>query len=191
MTTRPDRDPADDEPPTSGQIVVVSAVVYGLLGMSGYWWLGWRDRVSVLAETAVGSHGPFVSALLGTALGLVLFALARLAARYVRAFAALEARLAETIGPLEDHHALWIALVAGAAEEVFFRCAMQDAFGYWPTALLYAAGHLGGRGLWWWSLPALVLGLVFGWLVMAGFGILSAALAHAVFSYLWLRRLSR
>ena len=188
--TPPGRRPEPEEPVTRGQLLTMLVVVYGLLALAGWWWLAWRERTAVLAESAVGPHGPLAAVALGCSVGLGLFFTTRLIARYAPAFAELELRLARTLGPLDDRDALLIALVSAAAEEFFFRCAMQDALGLWIAALLYALGHVTGPRQWLWSLQAGALALLFGWMVLGGFGILSAAVAHAVYGYLWLLRLT-
>jgi hypothetical protein len=144
----------------------------------------------VIAEWAVGHYGPLVAAAVGSATAFAFFAGARLLVRYVRPFAELDGRLAAIIGPLAERDAILLALVSGAAEEFFFRCAMQDALGWLFTTLVFALGHFGGRGLYLWSVQAAVFGLALGGLVQAGFGVLAAAMAHALFNYLWLQRLT-
>lgn len=160
-------------------------VVYGVLVAAGVGWLSWRGRMPVIAACAVGRHGPLVAVLAGTATGLAFHALSRLLARYLRPFGELDAKLAGVIGPVDTNDALLIAMVSGAAEEFFFRCAMQDALGPWLTALLFALAHLAGRSMALWSVQALVFGLAMGGLVNYGCGVLAAALAHAIFNYLW------
>ena len=165
-------------------------VVYGLMTLGGYWWLAWRERTVVIAAWAIGPRGVALAAVAGSATGFALFAAARCLCRYFRPFAALDARLMSVIGPLVARDALALAMVSGVAEEFFFRCAAQDAAGWLGAAFLFALGHLGGPGLYLWSVQGLFCGLVFGALVHNGFGVLSAALAHSLFNYLWLQRLT-
>jgi hypothetical protein len=171
-------------------LLAVVLVVYGLMAVAGYAWLAWRERTPVLAERAVGDHGVAAAAAVGTATGFAFFALARVLARYVRPFAELDTRLAAMLGPLSEREALALSLCSGAVEEFFFRCAAQDALGWLPATALFALGHVGGRGLWLWSLQAACFGLALGGLVVAGFGVLAAALAHALFNYMWLQRVT-
>ncbi|MEZ5966634.1 MAG: CPBP family intramembrane glutamic endopeptidase [Planctomycetota bacterium] len=168
------------------QLCLVLLVVYGVLVGAGVFWLSWRDRTAFIAEAALGRHGPAVALVAGTLAGLAFTAFSRLLSRYVAAFARLDARLAGLLGPIDGTDALVIALASGAAEEFFFRCAMQDALGLLPTAVLFGLAHVGGRGLALWSSMAFVFGLALGGLVHLGCGVLAAAIAHAVFNYLWL-----
>ena len=178
------------EPTPPGQLLMAMLVVYGLMTAGGYGWLAWRERTIAIGTWALGTHGALVAAAVGTGTGVAFFALARLLVRYARPFAALDGKLAALIGPLADRDAIALSVVSGAAEEFFFRCACQDALGWVGATLLFALGHLGGRGLYLWCLQAACFGFVLGGLVQAGFGVLSAATAHALFNYLWLQRLT-
>jgi membrane protease YdiL (CAAX protease family) len=180
--------PEPEEPLTRRQLLVTMLAVYVVMVGAGVAWLAWRQRTAVIGEWAVGRHGSLVAVAAGTGTGLVFFVIGRLLARYATPFAVLDARLSAIIGPVTEHDAVLIAVMSGAAEEFFFRCAVQDALGLLGASLLFALAHFGGRGMLLWSVQAGVLGLVFGGLVHFGFGVLSAALAHAVFNYLWLQR---
>jgi membrane protease YdiL (CAAX protease family) len=162
--------------------------VYGAMIVAGVVWLSWRQRTAVIGEWSMGTRGPFVAVATGTGTGVVFFVIGRLLVRYAPPFARLDAKLADLIGPVAERDAVAIALVSGAAEEFFFRCAMQDALGVFAAAGVFALAHLGGRSVWLWSAQAGVFGLALGGLVHFGCGVLAAALAHAVFNYLWLQR---
>jgi hypothetical protein len=83
-----------------------------------------------------------------------------------------------------------ISVMSALAEEAFFRWAMQDAAGIWISALLFAALHT-GRGIRFllWTVFSLLLGLLFGFMVAAGSGLLAVTLAHALINYCNLGRL--
>jgi membrane protease YdiL (CAAX protease family) len=178
----------DLDPLPRGQLLLSLLVVYGLLTVAGYGWLAWRERTAIIAASAVGRHGPVWAVAAGSLTAVTLSALSRLLTRYVRPVAALDARLVTMIGPLADRDAVLLSLVSGAAEEFFFRCAVQDAVGWLLATLLFALCHLGGRGLRLLGVQAALFGLVLGGLVESGLGLLAAALAHALFNYLWLQK---
>jgi len=181
-----DRPPATDDQPTRAQLLSLLVVVYGLLVAAGLVWLSWRERTAVIAQWAVGSRGLPAALVAGTGTGLGFFAVNRFLARYVRSLAELDRRLADALGPVEPRDAVVIAVVSGAAEEFFFRCAMQDALGPILAACLFGLANAIGRGMALWSVQAALFGLALGALVHFGHGVLAAALAHAVFNYLWL-----
>ncbi len=188
-----DVDPPEQDPlPELRTMIPVLVGVYGVLLALGWLWLVLRDRGSVVALAAVGTHGPAVAAGVGLGAALGLYALGRLLVRYVPALAGLDARLATMVGPLSENQVIIVALASGVGEEFFFRCAMQDHLGVWLTAACFGLAHLGGGpALRWWAPLAAAFGLAMGWLVEAGFGVLSAAIAHALFNFFSLRRLGR
>lgn len=185
---RSGRPPEPDGPPSRATLLVSLLVVYSVMTIVGVVWLSWRQRTTVIGEWAVGTRGPLVAVSSGTATGIAFFVIVTLLVRYVPPFARLDAKLSNIIGPVDDRDAVWIALVSGAAEEFFFRCAMQDALGVFATAGVFALAHFGGRSMVLWTVQAGVFGLALGGLVHFGCGVLAAALAHAVFNYLWLQR---
>lgn len=86
-----------------------------------------------------------------------------------------EATAAEIIG---------ISLLAGVGEELFFRGAMQQEWGWTAASLLFGLCHVGSRdtlilGLW----AALVGGLL-GWLAMVTGGLMAPMIAHALYDAL-------
>lgn len=81
-----------------------------------------------------------------------------------------------------------MSLATAVGEELFFRLAALDALGLWGAALVYAAVNT-GPGLWLWTGMAVLLAIAFGSMVAQGFGLLSATAAHAIASYLTLRRI--
>ena len=109
--------------------------------------------------------------------------------RYSGAFARLETRLAELIGPLTETEIIVVALCSSLGEELFFRVAMQDAWGLWPAAIVFGLLHVGPGGLLPWTITAVVMGVGFGWMIEVGCGLLSVTMAHALINYLSLRRM--
>jgi len=151
-------------------------------------WLGFRDQLELVSTEAVGRHGPWASLGLGLAVGLAIAGVLALLGRYLGPYRRLEGRLFKALGPVSDQWILFLSLATAVGEELFFRLAALDALGLWGAALVYAAVNTGPR-LWLWTGIAVVLALVFGTMVAQGFGLLSATAAHAIASYLTLRRI--
>lgn len=178
------------ESPIPTRVIGLALGGYGVLAVAAYLWLWMRGRDQALASLAVGEHGALVAALVGGALGLALAGASALAARRIAVFTRFEAEVRTLLGPLGETAILVLALVSGLAEELFFRAAMQDALGLWITALAFGLLHAGPGALRIWPMLAGVVGLGFGWLVEAGFGLLSVSIAHALTNYLSLRRIA-
>ena len=112
-----------------------------------------------------------------------------------RRFAAarrFEDLLSGLLGSLDTAQAIGLALLSGFAEELFFRGAVQDTWGFWIASALFAALHTGrDRGMWIWTAFALVAGLLFGGLVLLSGNLLAAMVAHVLVNAINLRRLAR
>jgi membrane protease YdiL (CAAX protease family) len=88
-----------------------------------------------------------------------------------------------------------ISALAGVGEEIFFRGALQSAFG-WPAATIaFGLCHVGPGGRGWilvaWATAA---GAVLAWLAAATGGLLAPIVAHAGYdlaALIWIRREAR
>lgn len=129
---------------------------------------------------------------IGVAVGL---AGAGLAAGLVRAFGwarRLESEFGWILGGQRLAGIAWIALLSGVAEEFLFRGALQEKFGLWIAAAVFAVIH-------WpvnpnfkaWPYTAAVAGLLFGVLQIWTDSLLAPAAAHAVFNFVSLLRITR
>lgn len=187
----PDPVPDPDPHPQRGAgFSLFSAVIFYLfLLAASLAWLHLRGRLDILPGLAIGRHGVTVALGVGVAVGAGIITLNRIASRYLDAFRRLEERLAERVGPMSEAGILVLALVSGLAEEIFFRGALQDLVGPYFGALIFAGLHI-APGMKTWTLCALVVGVVFGGMVEAGFGLLSVSVAHALTNFLSLREMS-
>lgn len=186
-------EPVDDGngPEEQLPVAAAAAVLYGLLALAGYAWLWLRDRTGQIGASAVGDHGIWISAGIGLVVALAVAAALWALERYLDSVALLVARLRVLIGPMHDRQITVVAFCSAVGEEFFFRLAMQDALGLYWTAAIFAVLHLGPRGFRAMAVVALAIGLVFGWMMESGCGLLSVTLARAVLNDLTLRRMER
>lgn len=168
---------------------LIAVGLYGLLMAGGWLWLVLRERTVIVPAAAGGTIGLWASLAVGAALGLSVSVALAAAVRHVSAFARMERNVAAMLGPLGDTDIWLLALCSGLGEEFFFRLAMQDAVGLWPTAAVFAVLHIGPKGSLLLCVVAFALGAVFGVLVSAGVGLLAVTVAHAVINYLSLHRM--
>ena len=76
---------------------------------------------------------------------------------------ALHRELAPIVKALSPLQIFVLALTSGVAEELFFRGAMQPAWGLVPTSVLFGLAHTGPKRVFLaWSVWAFVMGLLFG-----------------------------
>lgn len=183
-----------DTPPSSGSgepsprtsLGTAAGLYVVMLGVA-FLWLWGRGRQDEFARVAIGEHGPWI----GSATGLVV---GWLGARAMERFGRRSQRLqdverltADLFRRVGDMEAVLFLLVAAIAEEVFFRLAVQDAFGLAGSVATYVLvnSSVGGLGM----VPFTALhALATGLLVQHGFGLLGATTAHAIMNYLSLRR---
>lgn len=162
-----------------------------MLGVAAVLWIGLRQG-RIEGSLFFDPRRWWIDAGLGVGCGLALLGLWEIVGRRLDAARRFEALLRGVLGSLDASQAVGLALLSGFAEELFFRGAVQGAWGYgWATAL-FAALHTGrDRGLWVWTVFALAAGLAFGGLVIWTGNLLPAIVAHVLVNAINLTRLAR
>lgn len=157
----------------------------------GVAWIGWRLGVIPLSLFVDRWTWP-VDLGVGLVAGGVLLGLWHLARHFVPSAARLEEQLSRVLGPLDRDEVAVLALLSGFSEELFFRAAVQGAWG-WPAAtVLFALLHVGpGPSYRIWTVFAAVAGLLFAALVEWRGTLLSAVIAHVLVNAVGLARLRR
>ena len=189
MTEPVDQMPDGNEQhePEPGMVLAAGVVIYGAMGTTALFWLWMRDRMDALPSASVGDFGPWVSSFVGLVVGLIgAGVLGWALRRYVglQEVASVAQRLFSTAG---ERIGIAFVLISAVAEELFFRLAVQDAFGLLGSVAFYVLLNSSVGGLRWLAFTfshALVLGLI----VHLGFGLLGSTTAHAILNYLSLRR---
>jgi hypothetical protein len=179
---------ADGEEPSPGAALVASAVVYGVLATGALLWLWARGRSAALAEQAIGGHGPAAAAAVGLGVGVLGALVAASLARRMRSADGLLSAAKRLFAGASDRHCVAFAVLSAVSEELFFRLAVQDQFGLLGSvaACVLLNSTVGSVR---WLLFTLVHATALGLLVQLGFGLLGSTTAHAVLTYLCLRRL--
>jgi membrane protease YdiL (CAAX protease family) len=130
--------------------------------------------------------------MMGLGVGLCVVLLSRLGSRFVAPIRKLESDLAQVLGRLSYTDVFVYALMSSVGEEMFFRGAMQPAWGLLATALIFGFVHGGYVGrLWIWSLFALAIGFAFGWMFEYTTNLCAPIVAHFVVNGINLRLLTR
>ena len=183
-----------------GRLYRLAWTVYLLLALGGVLWIGIRLGRIPLA-LFVDPRGWWLDLLLGVAAGLLLLAAWSVTARFLTQARSLEDQLAAVLGPLRTSEAVALALISGFAEELFFRGAVQGSMagiggfggiGGWVLAsVLFALLHTGpGPAFRFWTLFALVAGVLFGGLMHWRGNLLGPFVAHFLVNAVNLRRLA-
>ena len=183
-TTPPDALPGD-------QLYRIAWVFYLFLAIGGAIWVGARTgRVGI--GLFVDPGGWWIDLALGFGAGGLLLGLWQVGLRLLPSATALEGKLAEMLRGVELPEVIALALLSGFAEELFFRGAVQGAWG-WPVAtLLFALLHVGpGATFRSWPVYAGLAGLIFAGLMEWRGNLLAPVLAHVLVNAINLGRLAR
>lgn len=178
--------------PSSSTLILYGAVVEGLL-VAGAWVL-WRvargGSVFALIPPGPGG-GPGADTYAGQVLlGAVLAAVLAGAVLGVRAVwggfrEAVDPVARRLFGSADLPALVLVSLMAGFAEELFFRGALQNLVGLVPAAVLFALAHCGlRRELWAYGLTALFLGIVLGLAYRWAGGLVLPMTAHFLYDVL-------
>ena len=169
------------------QSVAAAGCLYAVLLAVALGWLWSRDRLSLLQTEAVGRHGVVLGSLAGLLTGLAGTAIF-LAVRRAGLVRNVEVQVRSVFAPIGSSATLAIVLTGAVAEEVFFRLAVQDAFGLLGSVAICTLVSTCTVGLAW--LPFLVMhATALGLLMHHGFGLLGTTTANAILNHLCLRRI--
>lgn len=141
--------------------------LYGALGLLALMIAAGRGDVDVYGLTTAGTAELLIGPVVGLALGLVVVLLSRLVVRYYPWARTLHRGFQALLGELSRREILILAVASSVGEELLFRGALMPWIGLWPQAFLFAALHVGpGRKFAPWTVSALVLGALFGYLTI-------------------------
>jgi membrane protease YdiL (CAAX protease family) len=183
------QEPAVAPSPRAGELFRLAAVVYLVLAVAGLAWIGVRRHGIPASLFLPASPGWWVDPLAGAGAAAALL-LAWQAVRRLRVAQQLETTLRARLGPLTVGEAYGLALLSGVAEEVFFRGAVQSAWGYPLATLLFAALHSGrGRAMLLWTASALAAGALLGALMLWRGTLFAPIACHVLVNAVQLRRL--
>lgn len=173
-----------------GRLYRLAWGLYLAMAVGGALWIGIRRGVIPLA-LFVDVHRWWLDLLLGAGAAVVLLAFWAGAERVVPLARELDRLLMEALGPLEPAEVVGLAVLSGFAEELFFRGAVQGAFGWLPATLAFAILHSGpGRAFRLWTVFAAVAGLLFAGLMVWRGNLLAPIVGHFLVNAINLRRLA-
>jgi len=182
MTSSDPLEPAEDAPEglRRGQLYKLAWAFYLLLALAAIVWLGMREgAISLSLFVRWPSALPDVA--LGLGVGGSLIAVWTLARRHLASARRLEDELRGLLGEIDRGEVIALAMLSGFAEELFFRGAVQGAFGWVVATALFTLLHTGpGASFRLWTLFAGVAGLAFAGLVVWRQNLLAAIVAHVV-----------
>jgi uncharacterized protein len=174
-----------------GRLYRLAWSLYLAMAVAGALWIGISRGVIPLA-LFFDVHLWWLDLLLGIGAALLLLGFWKGAERRVPMARELDRQLMAALGPLEPAEVVGLAVLSGFAEELFFRGAVQGAFGWLPATLAFAILHSGpGRAFRLWTVFAGVAGLLFAGLMVWRGNLLAPIVGHFLVNAINLRRLSR
>jgi membrane protease YdiL (CAAX protease family) len=162
----------------------VGLVLELLIGLGG-WAVGWmllRDELGGNVNLVVEFFGKaeVVSTLAGGALGIAAALLLRLMIRLIPPLQKSRSlRVLSIIDKATWLQIFLLCLVAGVAEEMLFRGALQQKIGIWPAAVLFGLLHAYGRL---YVAVAIFAGAGLGYLYLYTGSLAAVAAAHALYN---------
>jgi membrane protease YdiL (CAAX protease family) len=178
---------AGPEQPLSRASLVIG--LYGAMGIVGFVIAAGRGDPDLyrLGGAAAGwqlALGP----VFGTALGVAIVALTRVATRKFQWARDLHASFRDLLGPLAAREILILALASAIGEELLFRGALMPWLGVWWQGVIFALLHVGpGKRFLPWTVSAFVLGVAFGGLAQWTHNLGGPIAAHFTINFLNLR----
>ncbi len=161
-----------------GALYRLAWYLYLVLAVGGAIWIGWRQGAIPLA-LFFDPQGWWIDLGAGLAAGAALLGCWELARRRLLQARQLEEHLAELLGRLEPGEAVALALLSGFSEELFFRGAMQTAWGWIAATAVFTVLHTGpGAAYRVWTAFSLVAGLALAGLMEWRGNLLGPVSAH-------------
>lgn len=177
-----------------------AAIFYGLLAAAAYLFGDlWAD-LNLLVWHDTNQTSVTFDALLGAGVGLGVVVLSAILERVAEWARRLSRAFAELLGPLRLWEVFVLAVASGIAEELFFRGFLQQLFservfdsfqssdylGLIAASVVFGAVHVGPdpRTFLPWTIMALVMGFVLGWMYLYTGNVLAPILAHFTINFL-------
>ncbi len=161
-----------------GALYRLAWYLYLVLAVAGAIWVGWREGTIPLS-LFFDPGGWWIDLGVGAATGVALLGCWELARHLLPQARSLEVHFGELLGRLERGEALALALLSGFAEELFFRGAMQGAWGWIVATAVFTLLHTGPGAVYRiWTAFSLVAGLALAGLMEWRGNLLAPVCAH-------------
>jgi len=173
------------------KIYHVALGFYLVLAVGAVVWLGSSRGVRAL-DLFLDTTTWWRDCAVGLGFAAILLGGWNLAGRKFDSIGRLEARIKEILGPLTVEEAVGLALISGFTEELFFRGAVQGAWGWVASTAIFALLHSGpGAEFRPWTLFAAVAGLCLAGLMLWSGNLLAPIVCHVAVNAVSLARLAQ
>ena len=142
------------------------------------------DPGSLLFTDAWPGYPVYEDVLIGLGIGLLLVGLSRIASKMSVWTRRMEDEFRHILGPLKATDILVLALMSSISEELFFRGFLQPQLSLTAAAFIFGLAHFPYRSfLIPWTVAAIAVGFLFGWVFEARECLFAPIIAHFVVNY--------
>ncbi|MBC8068990.1 MAG: CPBP family intramembrane metalloprotease, partial [Deltaproteobacteria bacterium] len=156
---------------------------YGVVGLVGFFWHAIAEDSNDVWRLDPGQSWSTLAwtPLVGVGFGLFVVQVFRALEVRWAWLPALHAEFRAIFGRPGASELILLAAASALAEELLFRGAMLDAWGLWPSAMVFALLHIPPkRALWPWTASSLAIGLALAELTLLTGNLGAAVAAHFV-----------
>jgi hypothetical protein len=156
---------------------------YGAAALVGFFWHAIAQDSNDIwrVDPEQGWQTLLWTPLVGAAVGLVVVQLFRALEGRFAWLPSLHAEFRALLGRPAPQELILLAATSAVGEELIFRGAMLDAWGLWPSTIVFALLHIPPKlALWPWTASSLAIGLLLGELTLLTGNLGAAVVAHFV-----------
>ncbi len=174
-----------------GRVFIQIGIAYAVLLIAALAWSMARGDGPLPTPAGVSFARHLTGAAVGLAAGLLVVTADWLSVRLFTWARRLEDEFRKILGPLSAGQVIFLAATSSVAEEVFFRGAMQPTLGLTLTALVFGLAHIGPTRIYLpWTLMAIGMGFVLGWLFTWTSTLLAPIACHLMINAVNLTRIA-
>jgi uncharacterized protein len=173
------------------RVFIIVGIAYAALLVASMAWSMVRGDGPLPTPAGISFVRHLSGAVIGLAAGLIIVTCDWYCVRLFAWARRLEDEFTIILGPLSAGQVIFLAATSSVAEEAFFRGAMQPSLGLLLTSLVFGLAHLGPTRIYLpWTLMAIGMGFVLGWLMVWTSTLLAPIVCHLVINTVNLARIS-